>query len=29
VEIFGLTADQVRRMTPDGMISPELRRFLP
>lgn len=29
VELFGLTAEQVRRMTPDGMISPELKRFLP
>lgn len=29
LEIFGLTAEQVRRMTPDGMIPAELRRMLP
>lgn len=29
VEVFGLTAEQVRRMTPDGMIPPDLRRYLP
>ena len=29
IEVFGLTSDQVRRMTPDGMISPDLRRYLP
>jgi acyl dehydratase len=28
-EIFPLTAEQVRRMTPDGMVPPDLRRFLP
>ena len=29
VEVFGLTAEQVRRMTPDGMIPPDLKRYLP
>lgn len=29
VEVFGLTAEQVRRMTPDGMIPADLRRLLP
>lgn len=29
VEVFGLVADQVRRMTSDGMIPPDLKRFLP
>jgi acyl-coenzyme A thioesterase PaaI-like protein len=29
VEVFGLTAEQVRRMTPDGMIPPELKKYLP
>ncbi len=29
VEVFGLTAEQVRRMTPDGMVPAELRRYLP
>ncbi len=29
IEVFGLTADQVRRMTSDGMIPPDLKRFLP
>jgi acyl-CoA thioesterase FadM len=29
VEVFGLTSEQVRRMTPDGMIPPDLRRYLP
>lgn len=29
VEIFGLTAEQVRRMTPDGMIPAELKKYLP
>jgi acyl-coenzyme A thioesterase PaaI-like protein len=29
VEVFGLTADQVRRMTPDGMIPADLRKYLP
>jgi hypothetical protein len=29
VEVFGLTAEQVRRMTPDGMIAPDLKRYLP
>jgi len=29
VEVFALTADQVRRMTPDGMIPPDLKRYLP
>jgi hypothetical protein len=29
VEVFALTSDQVRRMTPDGMIPPDLKRFLP
>jgi hypothetical protein len=28
-EIFPLTAEQVRRMTPDGMVPAELRRYLP
>ena len=29
IEVFGLTAEQVRRMTPDGMIAPDLKRYLP
>jgi hypothetical protein len=29
IEVFGLTAEQVRRMTPDGMIPADLRRLLP
>lgn len=29
IEVFGLTAEQVRRMTPDGMIPPDLKRYLP
>jgi acyl-coenzyme A thioesterase PaaI-like protein len=29
VEVFALTADQVRRMTPDGAVPAELRRYLP
>jgi acyl-CoA thioesterase FadM len=29
IEVFGLSADQVRRMTPDGMVPPELKRYLP
>ncbi|MBM4280928.1 MAG: hypothetical protein FJ137_09245 [Deltaproteobacteria bacterium] len=29
VEVFCLTSDQVRRMTPDGMIPPDLKRYLP
>jgi acyl-coenzyme A thioesterase PaaI-like protein len=29
VEVFGLTAEQVRRMTPDGMIPAELKKYLP
>ena len=29
VEVFGLTAEQVRRMTPDGMVPVELRKYLP
>ena len=29
VEIFALSAEQVRRMTPDGMVPPELKRYLP
>ena len=28
-EIFALTAEQVRRMTPDGMIPFELKRYFP
>lgn len=28
-EVFALTAEQVRRMTPDGMIPFELKRYLP
>ena len=28
-EVFPLTAEQVRRMTPDGMVPVELRKFLP
>lgn len=28
-EIFPLTAEQVRRMTPDGMVPSELRKYLP
>ena len=28
-EVFPLTAEQVRRMTPDGMVPPELRKYLP
>lgn len=29
VEVFALMAEQVRRMTPDGMLPVELRRFFP
>jgi acyl-CoA thioesterase FadM len=29
IEIFLLGADQVRRMTPDGMVPADLKRFLP
>jgi len=29
VEVFLLGADQVRRMTPDGMVPPDLKRFFP
>jgi acyl-coenzyme A thioesterase PaaI-like protein len=29
VEVFALTAEQVRRMTPDGMVPAELKRYLP
>ena len=29
IEVFALTAEQVRRMTPDGMIPLELKRYLP
>ena len=29
VEIFALTAEQMRRMTVDGMVPAELRRYLP
>ncbi len=29
VELFALTAEQVRRMTPDGMVPAELTRYLP
>ncbi len=29
IDIFALSADQVRRMTPDGMVPPELKRYLP
>jgi acyl-CoA thioesterase FadM len=29
IEVFGLTSEQVRRMTPDGMIPADLRRYLP
>jgi acyl-coenzyme A thioesterase PaaI-like protein len=29
VEFFSLSAEQVRKMTPDGMIPPELKRYLP
>lgn len=29
IEVFGLTAEQVRRMTSDGMVPPELRKYLP
>lgn len=29
VEVFGLTAEQMRRMTPDGMIPADLKRYLP
>ena len=29
LEIFALTAEQVRRMTPDGMIPADLKRYLP
>lgn len=29
IEIFALQAEQVRRMTPDGMLPVELRRFFP
>jgi acyl-coenzyme A thioesterase PaaI-like protein len=28
-EVFPLTAEQVRRMTPDGMVPVELRKYLP
>jgi acyl-coenzyme A thioesterase PaaI-like protein len=28
IEVFGLTAEQFRRMTPDGMIPPDLRRYV-
>lgn len=28
-EIFPLSGEQVRRMTPDGMIPPDLRKYLP
>ena len=28
-EFFSLTAEQVRRMTPDGMVPLELRKYLP
>ena len=28
-EVFPLSAEQVRRMTPDGMIPAELRKYLP
>lgn len=28
-EFFSLTAEQVRRMTPDGMVPVELRKYLP
>lgn len=28
-ELFPLTAEQVRRMTPDGMVPLELRKYLP
>ena len=28
-EIFPLSAEQVRRMTPDGMVPAELRKYLP
>lgn len=29
LEVFALAAEQVRRMTPDGMVPPELKRYLP
>ena len=29
IEIFALSADRVRRMTQDGMIPPDLKRYLP
>ncbi len=29
VEVFPLSAEQVRRMTPDGMVPAELRKYLP
>ena len=29
VEVFGLTSEQIRRMTPDGMVPLELKRYLP
>lgn len=29
VEVFALQAEQLRRMTPDGMLPVELRRFFP
>jgi acyl-coenzyme A thioesterase PaaI-like protein len=29
IEIFGLSADQARRMTPDGMLPADLKRYLP
>ena len=28
-EVFPLSAEQVRRMTPDGMVPPELKKYLP
>ena len=29
VEIFALAADQLRRMSPDGIVAPELKKYLP
>lgn len=29
VELFALSAEQVRRMTPDGMVPADLKRYLP
>jgi acyl-coenzyme A thioesterase PaaI-like protein len=29
VEVFALSGEQVRRMTPDGMVPAELKRYLP